>query len=653
MQHNSTFPIKLNELDMLRDEATSYLKSIQWEQSQRAKNKDNDNKDESILLYLSRANNGSNVNITTVSKTILALKKRLLPESVAIPIYLNQSLYAVQEGITLGIWVKDSYYDSSGLSTLSENKSALDSSGKREYESKMHTATAFMLFATAYKILHDLKPHASDDLSVMKQKFAGIPEVSFLSPLKGISCQLFYYDKYLGHPDIIKTDKDVIDFTVVYFEALIDEIQLRKSTLEYTDTIEDRTYKLEKSDFAIDGWNNVFAGTAVSVEFNKIQFEQIVGNKDAKHFARRLTERLLSYDFEAKKNPFQELGGFMPVFMGYGIPGTGKSMLIAAIATRLKEHSDNLDIPFLFHPMPDTIVSTFQGGSAEKMVEWMKPLQDPTRLIFAPIDDAENNLQERTAQGVSAGVKEVIGVFLRYTEGAYAVNYGNSSIGLFTNLPEMLDKAVISRVQGRFKIDGARNEKDFVDQDYLWWRKFEETMPNFINMDNPDDYKYLDAQKVAKNLGEILEKIERPTEERVLQTFDKVSSKYKDDAHMFYAHLYTEIQKIFPFFSSRDVRNIQKAVSLRLTDFDLELDWFENPEVYFKKDYETKFNMLQELMRANMKGLDFSDIRRQEVVRYLDNVATIADTDFKRKVDARINQLNIENEARARFGINE
>tara|TARA_Y100000588_G_scaffold369452_1_gene438476 strand:- start:8376 stop:10337 length:1962 start_codon:yes stop_codon:yes gene_type:complete len=650
MQHNSTFPIKQNELNMLRDEATSYLKSIQWEQSQRAKNRDNDGKDESILLYLSRANNGSNVSVTSVSKTILSLKKKLLPESVAIPLFLNQTLYAVQEGITLGIWVKDSYYDASGLSTLAENKSALDNSGKREYESKMLTATAFMLFATAYKILHDLKPHASDDLSVMKQKFAGIPEVSFLSPLKGISCQLFYYDKYLGHPDIIKTDKDVIDFTVVYFEALIDEIQLRKSTLEYTDTIEDRSFKLENSDFTIDGWNNVFAGTAVSVEFNKIQFEQIVGNKDAKHFARRLTERLLSYDFEAKKNPFQELGGFMPVFMGYGIPGTGKSMLIAAIATRLKEHSENLNIPFLFHPMPDTLISTFQGGSAEKMVEWMKPLQDPTRLIFAPIDDAENNLQERTTQGVSAGVKEVIGVFLRYTEGAYAVNYGNSSIGLFTNLPEMLDKAVISRVQGRFKIDGARNEKDFVDQDYLWWKKLEDTMPDFINMSNPGDYKYLDAQKVAKNLGEILEKIDKPTEERVLDTFDKVSSKYKDDEHMFYAHLYTEIQKIFPFFSSRDVRNIQKAVSLRLTDFDLEDDWFNNPDVYFKKDYDTKFGMLQELMRANMKGLDFSDIRRQEVVRYLDNVATIADTDFKRKVDARINQLNIETEARERFG---
>lgn len=650
MNHNSTFPIKQTELDMLRDEATSYLKSIQWEQGARAKNRDKDAKEDSILLYLSRANNGSSaIEITSVSKTILALKKRLLPDSVAIPVHLNQTLFAVQEGITMGIWIKDSYYDASGLSSLSENKSALDASGKREFESKMHTATAFMLFSTAYKILHDLKPYASDDLSVMKQKFAGIPEISVLSPIKGISCALYYYDKYLGHPEIIKSDRDVIDFTVVYFEALIDEIQLRKSSLEYTETIEDRTYKLENSEFAISGWSNVFQGTTKSVEFNKIKFEQIVGNRDAKHFARRLTERLLSYDFTAKKNPFQELGGFMPVFMGYGIPGTGKSMLIAAIATRLKEYSDALDIPFLFHPMPDTLISTFQGGSAEKMVEWMKSLQDPSKLIFAPIDDAENNLQERTAQGVSAGVKEVIGVFLRYTEGAYAVNYGNSSIGLFTNLPEILDKAVISRVQGRFKIDGARTEHDFIDQDYLWWRKLDDTLPDFVNMQGPEDYKYLQNQGLAKNMGDILKAIEKPTEERVHEIYDAVEKQFNTNEHLFYANLYKAIQKEFSFFSSRDVRNIQSAISLRLSDFNLENDWFDNPEVYFKKDYETKFNMLQELMRANMKGLDFSEIRRQEVVRYLDNVATIADTDFKRKVDSRINQLNIEMEARKQF----
>ena len=649
MEHNSTFPIKHTELRALREEATSYLKGVQWEQGFKAKSRDKNQKDESILLYLSKASGKSTASVTSVSKTILGLKKRLLPDSVAIPLHLNEALYALQEALTIGIWLKDSYGDASGLSSLRERKSALDPTQLREYDSKTQTATAFMLHGIAYRVLFELKPKASDDLSVLKNKFAGIPELSFMSPIKGIACMLFYYDKYLAHPEIITSDKDVIDFTVVYFEAIIAEIQLRRNALEFTEPLTDRTFKLEDSEFAVSGWENTFEGTAKSVEFNKIKFEQIVGNRDAKHFARRLTERMLSYDFTAQKNPFQELGGFMPVFMGYGIPGTGKSMLIAAIATRLKEHCDQLNIPFLFHPMPDTLISTFQGGSAEKMVQWMKPLQDPTKLIFAPIDDAENNLQERTAQGVSAGVKEVIGVFLRYTEGAYAVNYGNSSVGLFTNLPEMLDKAVISRVQGRFKIDGARSIPDFVDQDYLWWSKIDKTMPGFVNMQNPKDYTFLSEQGLAKNLGEILQQSEKPTEERVLEIYEQTTAKHKDTEHLFYGELYKSIQKIFPFFSSRDIRNIQSAISLRLTDFDLPEDWFENPELYFKKDYDTKFSMLQELMKGNMKGLNFSDIRRQEVVRYLDNVATIADTDFKRKVDSRIADMEVQLEARKRF----
>ncbi len=642
MEHNSTFPIKLAELDALRNEATSYLKGVQWEQGGKAKSRDKNQKDESILLYLSKANGNTANEVVSVSKSILALKKRLLIDSVAIPLNLNHSLYALQEGLTIGIWLKDNYFDASGLSSLNERKSTLDAQQRREYDSKLQTATAYMLHGIAYRILFELKPLASEDLSVMKNKFAGIPELSVMTPIKGISCMLFYLDKYLNHPEIVTSDAEVLNFTVVFFEAIIAEIQLRLSSFEYTETITDRTYKLEKSEFAVSGWENVLEGTAKSVEFNKIRFEEIVGNRDAKHFAKRLTERILSYDFVAKKNPFQELGGFMPVFMGYGIPGTGKSMLIAAIATKLKEHCDALDIPFLFHPMPDTLISTFQGGSAEKMVQWMKPLQDSSKLIFAPIDDAENNLQERTTQGVSAGVKEVIGVFLRYTEGAYAINYGNSSIGLFTNLPEMLDKAVISRVQGRFKIDGARTIPDFIDQDYLWWSKFEKTMPNFVNMKNPENYTYLSEQGLAKNLGEILNQSDKPTEAKIVEIYEETEAKYGTDQHLFFAELYQRVQKSFPFFSSRDIRNIQSAISLRLTDFDLPDEWFSDPALYFKKDYDTKFSMLKELMKQSMKGLNFSDIRRQETVRYLDNVATIADTDFKRKVEGRVHDLNVQ-----------
>ncbi len=645
MEHNQSFPIKLNELEHYRQEATRYLISCVWEQSNSARNREGQDHD-NILLFLSKATGGSASGAKTETfGSIKTLMKKLLPNSIALPPALSQTSYALQEAIAIGNWVRESYADASGLSTLREKLSTLDNSGKREFESKQQTGTSFMLFSIASFVLYHLRPFANGDLAVMNNKFAGLPEVSVVSPSKGISCMLFYYNKYLNHPDIILSDQDVVDLTVVFFEYLLDELAQRRTSLEFTECITDRNYKLENSDFVISGWEGMLGGEATSIEFNKIRFEQIVGNKDAKHFARRLTERLLSYDFTAKKNPFQELGGFMPVFMGYGIPGTGKSMLIAAIATKLQEHAEQLDIPFLFHPMPDTLISTFQGGSAERMVEWMKPLQDPTRLIFAPIDDAENNLQERTQQGVSAGVKEVIGVFLRYTEGAYAVNYGNSSIGLFTNLPEMLDKAVISRIQGRFKIDGAQRVHDFIDQDYIWWRKLDESVSGFVNMKDPS-YEYLSDQKMVSHMGEVLDHIQEPKETAIAQAFEVAKRTAGLDEHAFFATLYKETQKAFPFFSSRDVRNIQSAISLRLTDFDLEPDWLDQPEIFIQKDYDTKFNMLRELMQSNMKGLSFAEIRLQEVIRYLDNYATIADTDFKRKVEQQVERNRIFEEAK-------
>ena len=93
MEHNATFPIKIKELADLRDEASSYLKSVQWEQGTRARNKDESTKEqENILLYLSKATSGSSVaELTSVSKTILKLKKRLMPNSLAIPLKLIDS----------------------------------------------------------------------------------------------------------------------------------------------------------------------------------------------------------------------------------------------------------------------------------------------------------------------------------------------------------------------------------------------------------------------------------------------------------------------------------------------------------------------------------------------------------------------------------
>ena len=162
--------------------------------------------------------------------------------------------------------------------------------------------------------------------------------------------------------------------------------------------------------------------------------------------------------------------------------------------------------------------------------------------------------------------------------------------------------------------------------------------------DHPD-YKYLSDQGLVANAGEILGQLDKPSEGKIEEIYNKVLAQDSLDSHTFYSNLYGSVQKEFPFFSSRDIRNIQSAISLRLTDFNLPEDWFEKPELYFQKEYDTKLSMLKELMTANMKGLNFADIRKQEVIRYLDNFASIADMDFERKVKKHIESIITKQEA--------
>lgn len=562
---------------------------------------------------------------------------------------INHTLHAVREGLKLGMYLSKLYTESSGLDRLIEGnrRGSLTDPEKVEFRGKYVTASAITVFVPAYYTVQELSKYKTEDVANIQLEFNGIPELSLQNPVQALQCMLFYYVMYLDTPSV-RTDLDFVKMSLLYFRGILDELKLREDSLEYTEAFTNKAYKLEDGDFSLNGFNVDISGAEVSMEFNRFELDKIVGNKEAKHAARRLAERLLCYDFEAKKNPFQELGGFATLRMGYGKPGTGKSLQIAATATMLYDRCQELGYPFLFWPMPDTIVSTFQGGSAERMVNWMRPLSDPTKIIYAPIDDGENNLEDRTRQGVSAGVREVIGVFLRYTEGAYAVNHGNSAIDIFTNLPDQIDKAVLSRVVERFAVDGAETFEDFLDQDYIWWRKYDDVDEAFVDMKDPPDYTYLAAQKLLKNLSSMHAGVLEPETERIKVIYDQVAAQHDITEHAFFATLYQRVLEQFPLFASRDVRNIQKAVGSRVMDFDLPDEWLDNPELFFKKPYSEKKNMLTELMHANMQGLSFAEIRQQETVQYLDNMVRIASVTRDRKIDEMVEDSLLRDEVAER-----
>jgi len=637
-------PIKEEHLKPFREEVTTYLKSVAWSPDKR-KTK-SDQVDLSFLLHSKALGTNAEDELSILKNAVRISDDRILLSNTT-----NYVLNIIRDGFCIGKHLAQLYEKSSGLESLSNRnkQGTLHQSEMPEFHDKMEAQAALMTFAASYYIVWSLNSYRPEDVSAINIEFGGIPEVTFSRPTRAMQCTLYYYCAYLERSNVVNSDLELLKITLLYFERMIEEITLRKDSLKYTDYFTNNSYKLEHTDFVVQGFETSFTTTVHSIAFNSVKMEEIVANKEAKHMFKRFAERLLCHDLERGKNPMLELGGLPSITMGEGKPGTGKSMLIAATATLLKEKCEMLGIPFLFWPLPENIISTYQGGSAERALEWFKPMADPHKIIFAPIDDAENNLEERTRQGVSAGVREFIGVFLRNTEGAYAVNHGNRMISLFTNLPDQIDKAVLSRIQYRVAIDGAKSFEDFVDQDYLWWKKYEKLSPGFVKMKEPAGYQYMSAQKEITSLKEFYSTDYQFTQPKVEEVYKEVLKKNDPGEHSFFGIFFDNVQERYPFFSSRDLRNIQKAVDARIIDFDIPEEWWEKPDLFFRKDYDTKLNMLRELMKENMGELTFAQIRLREALFYIDTAVRINETGIEREIKQTATRIHINEEASKRL----
>ena len=543
-------------------------------------------------------------------------------------------LFGTRRAVQVALAVLDEYKKLVGLEA--QDISRMTESQKSEFQEKSKTAAAVTLFVWASYVQYSLLKSGNEAQHADHVK---LPECILDDPFTALRCGIYYLIQNLAYPTV-KTDLAVATTAFYHAELVLEEIEKRKGSFKFLDAFDKISYGIEGTDFFVQGLDRHDAGTT-SVEFNRVELASIVGNADAKHFTKRLAERMVMYNFAAEKNVFVELGGFMPVFMGFGKPGTGKSMLISSMATLLKDYCTNLKIPFKFHPLPDGIIDSYQGNSAKNMIAWMRPLQSKDSIIFAPMDDAENVVRERTDKNVSEGERAIVGVFLRYTEGAYAIMRGNASIGLYTNIPEQIDAAVRSRIQGRMVIDGAVTKEDWLDQGQLWWSGRYKSQTGFVDLKDPKGYVYQSSQGVLKSMTEAAQTHDVPTHSTMRDVFDHVQKNHDVNSWEFYGHLFPAVIERFPTFSSRDYRNIQAAVDQRVMDFDMPSEWFEKPEAFTALDYETQKAMVLELRSKNMKGLSFKDIFRQEVVGYLDTYASIANADFDRAVEARVKELRI------------
>lgn len=647
-QSKNAFQIKETDLKDPRSKSVGYITAVSYTPSKLA---DQNTNTINAVVNMALAVRSQSNDKVSLQNTIKILRDKFMANTLLIPIKLNIALMAIQEGLAVALYIKGEYEKASNLTTLLQKK---EKSGKlvgdeaAEFDAKQETATAITHFVWAAYVVHALTNEAS---STGFAKFDKIPEISKLQPVPGISSIVYYLDAFLKYEGMISVEQDTIDFTFAYFSYLLRDVIQRKENFKYASFYTETNYTLENSEFELSGWEEMQHSKAKSVEFNKVSFESIVGNREAKHLSMRTIGAMLSYDFKLHKNPFDEIAKYARFTEGDGFPGTGKSLIIAATATKIQELCDWLGYSFLFVPFPDNIVSTYQGGSAERTIEWFKAQQDPNKIIYAPIDDAENNLMNRAEQGVSAGVKEVIGVLLRWTEGAYSVDHGNRLIAIYTNMPEKIDPAVMSRVQRKAAIRGAVTHNDFLDQNYLWLNKYGESLKGIVELGAPNGYTYMDDQKVLTSVSSLNQKPEDLiTHPAMLKLYQDTIKKYPNtEGADFYAALAYGMQQISPYFTSREARNIQTNIDTRLCDFDFPDEWWKDPKIYFHQPYEVKVQMLREQMKIYMKGQSFAQIMLQETLKYMDNFIRINLTEEDRKIQRYVDDMIFREKAQEEY----
>lgn len=564
--------------------------------------------------------------------------------SALLPFTEYRVLFWTRRGMQIALAAAEEYRKMVGIDQIGD-VSTLSNDKKTEIQEKLRTAAAITMFTLARFVEEGLADISSDEGSQRDNVL--LPEVNYDDPHKALRCLLFYLSHNISNPRV-NNDKALGATVGIFFEKVLEDIASRTETFKFFDQFASTAFHVEGDNFTIEGFERHDTGV-VSVEFNRQEMSGIVGNADAKHFVWRLARRLACYNVREQANVFQKLGGLMPVWMGYGKPGTGKSMIIAAMATLLFDLCKARGVPFLFHPLPENLIDSYQGNTARNMVAYMKAFLDPNRITFGAIDDAENNFQDRSRHGVSEGERAAIGVFLRYTEGAYAITRGNATIGTFTNMPEVFDPAVRSRIQGRTAIDGAKTVEDALDQMQRSRKKYAD-QPEFINLKDPTWYAYQSKQGALKSLADADQTLDAPANPIMRSIFDTVARDYGVDTHEFFARLFVAVTERYPLFSSRDLRNIDSATDLRVMDFDVPDEWFDKNETFHDQDFARQTAMVLELRNANMEGLQYGEILRQEWSRYLDNYATIADQQFDREVEAQIHDHRVRQEVLRRLG---
>ncbi|SMD03503.1 AAA family ATPase [Rhizobium sp. RU36D] len=436
------------------------------------------------------------------------------------------------------------------------------------------------------------------------------PDYLFDTPQDALKSLVAGLDEALaGAPDELAQVARARAFLRDAVEGLIS----RKARFTGLASFENVHIRIDQDDFSLDGFDVAPGAKRKPLVMTFKKPEEIVGNHIAKYQGMKLAKMLMAYDFDRQMNPFVELGGFLFTFIGDGMPGTGKTILIQMIAGLLNDYCQVAGYAFHYENFGVDQISSYQGKSGQNCKQFVNNVTNPRAIGFGTIDDVDQVTAKRSDDRASAGQHEVTAVLMESFAGASTVVRGNATFGMFSNYPENVDDALRQRAGARWLVDGPQTEADYIDIFALLIGK---------NHKIPlGDHQLYANQEIKRAVTTSYAEHSRPKEDGLVAVWDryeKTRGPIKSLADVgAYLH---EIKLAEPRFTGRAIKNITDAVKMRAMDVELPDDWFATPGAFLHRSYDEKKAMIEEL-----RGPITMEMILQEVNRYADSEFRYAD----------------------------
>ncbi|WP_298915695.1 ATP-binding protein [uncultured Algimonas sp.] len=544
-------------------------------------------------------------------------------------------LHALRRALATALAVVDQYSDATGLSALMKDnlEGRLPEVRKSEFNEGLAAGSVIALHVFANMASYLLSSlHETSELSV---DVGDVEEVLTDNAQTALSGALWELDQTLA---LFADSEDKLVPTVTAFlEQLLDRAQMRAANLPRLEAFTSVAYRVEEDDFEIRGFEAASRARSTTLTMDFKKPHEVVGNHIAKYQAMKLSKMLMAYDFDRRLNPFAELGGFIFTFMGDGLPGTGKTILIQMMAGLINDYCAVADYPFRYANLSTESIDSYQGKSAQNAKAFIRQIIDPAVIGFGTIDDIDQLAGIRGDRQSSAGQLEITAVLMESFAGANTVVRGNCTFGMFSNYPEKVDDALRQRASARFLVDGPQTREDYIDILHLLMGK---------NHDIPvGDHDLFEAQEIKKAVAASYESYARPKEEALEAVFDRVTKSHgKLDTIAELGTYLKAIQAADPRFTGRAVKNITDAIKVRAMDFELPDEWMEDPELFLRKDYETKKAMI-----ADLASEITVDMVIQEINRYADSEFRYADKSDEVAIENAVREMERMEEAKRRY----